>query len=124
MKNAADAVASKSNSVATTLTRTLGKKSPLYAAVNGFEEIFASTNQLITNLSENLGTIRNDHKQDRDMMLRALDEISNLTTKISGNHENERKLLSSKVSDLQKSLINLPVNMLAGAKMHLMTESC
>jgi uncharacterized protein YoxC len=116
MTTAADNLAAKSNSIATTLTRTLGKKSPLYAAVNGFEGIFATTNDRLDKLSEHIEGIRSEQLEDRKSMLATLEEISRVTKQVSSDHEKDRDCVTKNIADLKTAIGKLPPDLLASAR--------
>jgi uncharacterized protein YoxC len=116
MATAADALATKSNSIATTLTRTLGKKSPLYAAVNGFEGIFATTNERLDQLSKHIDGIRSEQREDRKVMLGTLDEVSVVIKQVSGHHQLDREKVSENIADLKAAVEKIPANLLESAR--------
>jgi uncharacterized protein YoxC len=112
MTSASDALAKKSNSIAETLTRTLGKKSPLYDAVNGFEGIFAKTNEQLDQLSQHINGIRLDQQESRKTMLRTLDEIAAVIKQISGDHQSARDNISKNIADLKTVVEKIPADLL------------
>lgn len=116
MAIAADALATKSNSIATTLTRTLGKKSPLYAAVNGFEGIFATTNERLDQLSKHIDGIRSEQREDRKVMLETLDEVSGVIKQVSGDNQLDREKVSEHIADLKAAVEKIPANLLESAR--------
>jgi hypothetical protein len=116
MTTAADALASKSNSIATTLTRTLGKKSPLYEAVSGFEGIFAATNHQLEQLSSHIEEIRAEQRGHRTAMLGTLEEISGIISHVSGDHQRDRDNASKAIADLQSVVAKVPAHLLESAR--------
>jgi uncharacterized protein YoxC len=116
MATAADALATKSNSIATTLTRTLGKKSPLYAAVNGFEDIFATTNERLDQLSKHIDGIRSEQQEDRAVMLGTLEEASGVIKQVSGDHQLDREKVSENIAGVKVVIEKMPANMLESAQ--------
>jgi uncharacterized protein YoxC len=116
MTTAADALAAKSNSIADTLSRTLGKKSPLYAAVNGFEGIFATTNERLDQLSQHIDGIRSEQQEDRKAMLGTLDEISGVISRVSGDHQRDREKVSENIADLKAVVEKIPANLIESAR--------
>lgn len=112
MTTAADALASKSNSIATTLTRTLGKKSPLYEAVNGFEGIFAATNQRLEQLSSHIEGIRAEQQEHRTAMLGTLEEISGVISQVSGDHQRDRENALKAITELESVVAKVPAKLL------------
>jgi hypothetical protein len=116
MTTAADALASKSNSIATTLTRTLGKKSPLYEAVSGFEGIFAATNQQLEQLSSHIEEVRAEQREHRTAMLGALVEISGVISCVSDDHQRDRDNASKAIADLQSVVTKVPAHLLESAR--------
>jgi hypothetical protein len=116
MTTAADALASKSNSIATTLTRTLGKKSPLYAAVDGFEGIFAATNDRLAQLSQHIDGIRSEQQDYRNAMQRSLNEISEVTKQVSDDHQREKDNVSKNIEDLRTVVAKIPADLLESAQ--------
>jgi uncharacterized protein YoxC len=116
MTTAADALATKSNSIADTLSRTLGIKSPLYAAVNGFEGIFATTNERLDQLSQHIEGIRSEQQEDRKAMLGTLDEISGVIKRVSGDHQHDRENVSKNIADLKAVVEKIPANLIESAR--------
>lgn len=116
MATAANTLATKSNSIATTLTRTLGKKSPLYAAVNGFEDIFTTTNERLDQLSQHIEGIRTEQLEDRKAMLVTLDEISEVIKQVTGDHERDRLNVSQNINDLKVAVEKIPANLLESTR--------
>lgn len=116
MATAADALATKSNSIATTLTRTLGKKSPLYAAVNGFEGIFATTNEQLDQLSKHIDGIRLEQREDRKVMLETLGEVSGVIKQISNDHQLDREKVEEKIGDLKAAVEKIPPKLFESAR--------
>ena len=116
MTTAADALATKSNSIADTLSRTLGIKSPLYAAVNGFEGIFATTNERLDQLSQHIEGIRSEQQEDRKAMFGTLDEISGVIKRISGDHQHDREIVSKNITDLKALVEKIPVSLIESAR--------
>jgi ABC-type transporter Mla subunit MlaD len=116
MTAAADALATKSNSIASTLTRTLGKESPLYKAVNGFEGIFAATNQRLEQLSNHIEGIRAEQQEHRTAMLGTLKEVSSVISQVSGDHQRDREKALKAVTDLESVVATIPANLLDSAR--------
>lgn len=116
MTTAADRLAAKSNSIADTLSRTLGRKSPLYAAVNGFEGIFATTNERLEQLSQHIDGIRSEQQEDRKAMLGTLDEISSVITRVSGDHVRDRENVSKNIADLKVVVEKIPATLVESAR--------
>lgn len=116
MTGAADSLASKSNSIATTLTRTLGKKSPLYAAVNGFESIFATTDERLGQLSQHIEGIRSEQHEHRKAMRKTLDEIAGVIKQISGDHQQDRENVSNNIAELKAVVEKIPANLFESAR--------
>jgi len=116
MTTAANALAAKSNSIADTLSRTLGKKSPLYAAVNGFEGIFATTNERLDQLSQHIDGIRSEQQEARKAMLVTLDEISGVIKQVSGDHQRDRENVSKNIADLKAVVEKIPANLIESAR--------
>lgn len=116
MTTAADALASRSNSIADTLSRTLGKKSPLYAAVNGFEDIFSTTNERLDQLSQHIAGIRSEQQENREAMLKTLDEISGVITRVSDDHERDRQNISKNIADLKDVIAKIPTDLIETAR--------
>jgi uncharacterized protein YoxC len=116
MTIAADALAKKSSSIAETLTRTLGKKSPLYAAVNGFEGIFSTTNERLDQLSQHINRIKLEQHESRKAMLRTLDEIAEVFKQISGDHQSDRDNVSKNIVDLKTVVEKIPANLLESTR--------
>ncbi|RFC52402.1 MAG: hypothetical protein DVB22_000631 [Verrucomicrobia bacterium] len=116
MTTAADALASKSNSIATTLTRTLGKKSPLYEAVSGFEGIFAATNQQLEQLSSHIEEVRAEQREHRTAMLGTLVEISGVISCVSDDHQRDRDSAAKSIADLESMVAMVPDNLLESAR--------
>ena len=116
MSTAADRLAAKSNSIADTLTRTLGKKSPLYAAVNGFERIFESTNQKLEELSQLIQGISNQNQESRQSILASLDEISSFMNKVSGDHRADRENVSKSIAELKAVIGKIPQEIIASTR--------
>lgn len=116
LSTAADTLTENSTSIAETLTKTLGKKSPLFEAVNGFEGIFKSTNDRLVQLANHIDGIRNDHTESRKHMLDTLNEISKATGKFSVDHEIDRKNVAATVDELKKLVSKLPGDTLKAAQ--------
>ena len=116
MTTAADALAAKSNSIADTLSRTLGNKSPLYAAVNGFEGIFATTNERLDQLSQHIEGIRSEQQADRKAMLGTLEEISGVINRVAGDHQHDREEVSENIADLKAVVEKIPANLIESAR--------
>lgn len=116
MTTAADRLSARSNSITDTLSRTLGRKSPLYAAVNGFEGIFATTNERLDQLSQHIDGIRLDHLEYRNSMLGTLDEISCIIQQVSGDHQSDRINVSKNIADLKAVVEKIPANLLESAR--------
>ncbi len=107
---------SLANSIADTLSRTLGKKSPLYAAVNGFEGIFATTNERLDQLSQHINGIRSEQQESRKAMLATLDEISGVINRVSGDHQRDRENVSKNIADLKVVVEKIPANLIESAR--------
>lgn len=116
MATAANALAAKSNSIADTLSRTLGKKSPLYAAVTGFEGIFATTNERLDQLSQHIDGIRSEQQEVRKAMLVTLDEISGVINRVSGDHQRDRENVSENIAELKAVVEKIPANLIESAR--------
>ena len=116
MTTAADTLAEKSNSIAATLSRTLGKNSPLYAAVNGFEGVFATTNERLDQLSQYIDGIRSEQQEDRKAMLGTLDEISGVIRRVSDDHQRDRANVSENIADLKEVVEKIPANLIGAAR--------
>ena len=116
MTTAADALAAKSNSIADTLSRTLGKKSPLYAAVNGFEGIFATTNERLDQLSQHIEGIRSEQQADRKAMLGTLEEISGVINRVAGDHQRDREKVSENIAGLKAVIEKIPASLIESAR--------
>ncbi len=116
MSTAADALAAKSNSIAGTLSRTLGRKSPLYAAVNGFEGIFATTNERLDQISQHIDGIRSEQQDDRKALLVTLDEISGVIKQVSGDHQRDRENVSKIITDLKAVVEKIPANLIESSR--------
>ncbi len=108
MSTAADALASKSNAIATTLTRTLGKKSPLYGAVNGFEGIFERTNEIMQEISDQINKITDDHEKGRGEMIKTLEEISKTIESVKVDHREDRESVDKTIDNLKSVISDLP----------------
>jgi len=105
---AGDTLASKSNSIATTLTRMLGKKSPLYGAVYGFEEIFEKTNDKIGQISDRIKVITEDHERGRAQMIKTLEEISGTIENVQGDHKQDRDIVGKTIESFKTLISELP----------------
>lgn len=108
MSTAADALASKSNSIATTLTRTLGKKSPLYGAVTGFEGIFERTNEIMENISAHINKITDEHEKSRREMIDTLEEISGTIENVKTGQLEDRAAIDKTLENLRTIITDLP----------------
>lgn len=108
MAAAGDTLASKSNSIATTLSRMLGKKSPLYGAVYGFEEIFEKTNNKIEQISDHIEKITADHENGRAQMIKTLKEISGTIEGVKGDHKQDREAVEKTIDSLKLLISELP----------------
>lgn len=108
MSTAADTLASKSNSIATTLTRTLGKKSPLYGAVTGFEGVFERTNELMENISVHINKITDDHEKSRGEMIETIEEISGTIENVKAGLQEDREAIDKTLDNLRSIISDLP----------------
>jgi hypothetical protein len=108
MATAADALAVRSNSIATTLTRTLGKKSPLYAAVNGFEGIFERTRDQLDQLSKHVEEVSKNHDETRQQLLAALDQLASAVETIGRDHKEDRQTVSTTIAEVKALISDLP----------------
>jgi ABC-type transporter Mla subunit MlaD len=108
MATAGDGLASKANSMATTLSRMLGKKSPLYGAVYGFEEVFERTNDKIEQISVHIKEITTDHEKARAHMTKTLEEISGTIEGVQGDHKEDRDAVRKTVDTFKALIADLP----------------
>jgi hypothetical protein len=108
MAAAGNTLATKSNSIATTLTRMLGKKSPLYGAVYGFEEIFEKTNDKIEQISDHIKEITADHEKGRAQMIETLEAISGTIENVKGDHTQDRDVVGKTIESFKTLIAELP----------------
>lgn len=108
MASAAEALESKSHSVASTLTRTLGKKSPLYEAVEGFDGIFkrAITElNLLSNIA--LKLTKNEDFHHKALVLN-IEKLYGVVLSLQDGCKISRDDILTTVQELKNLIANFP----------------
>lgn len=108
IRSASNMLDKKSTSIAQSLTRNLGKKSPLYGALAGFEDIFFKTNEHLGQLSNLVTEITSDQEGGNERMNAALDRLTEKIEAIGEQNDKVQESIASGIADLNKASAELP----------------
>lgn len=109
ISGAADSLSARANSIATTLTRTLGRKSPLFAAVDGFEGIFQRTNDEIIRLGGILESAEKSSEEVRQKAAASVDRLAQAVESVGHAHKEDRDKVSAVVVEVKSLVSELPI---------------
>lgn len=114
--DAAKKLTARSKSIADGITRNLGKNSPMYQAVSGFEGIFERTTQAIDSLASKVSLISEENNENQGNFVKVVNKLSSKVDAIGSEHEKQKKEVESLLSDLRTGVENAPDNIAVAAK--------
>jgi len=115
-QKSAETLSSRSQSISNGITRHLGKRSPMYKAISGFEDIFSRTESTLEKLAELVEEQGEGNRADRKELTMVIESLEKAVGQISDDHETDRKSSREAADDLKKEVEKLPKQIDSKAK--------
>jgi len=107
-QKSAETLSSRSKSISDGITRHLGKRSPMYKAISGFEEIFNRTESTLEKLAELVEEQGEGNRADRKELTTVIESLEKTVGQILDDHETDRESSREAADDLKKEVEKLP----------------
>lgn len=106
-KSAAEALSSRSQSIADGLTRHLGVKSPIHRAMSSFESIFDKTEKSLSSFACSVDEIGESTTKNQDDLKSAIQALSESIGRIAEDQKSQQSEAKSTLEDLKVNLYGI-----------------